>query len=225
MSTFTTVICQTKELYDYCVEAFDDGYRAQKRAKTYFEGANDYMGHNVIVNTPDNVPSAPTEYIDDTFETTYPCDSSFTVSYDNLTYWWKDLVSCGLGESEDCDLLLTNSEDSNRGYAADSQYAVAEGGGHIANLPSSHDIYGCISQYDAMETALHEFAHCVLEGGTDGFNEHAVGYTYDRGNDDTETMMTNETIGQENECGEYVNEPNCFEMRWSDCCESKMKHT
>lgn len=228
MATYEISIYQTNELYNYCKDTYGDGYRARDRAYTYFEGADDYLSDNITVYKPDTGIGAPTEELNESFDAAYPCDRSYTVSYDKLVYWWEDYVDCELGTTRDCDLLLTNANSPNHGRARKSQYACAEGGPHIADLPSSYDERGYTDPYDAMETAMHEFAHCVMDGTDDDgttYNEHAVGDSHYHDGDYFETMMTNDTIGSKNECDDFVDSPDGYEMRWDYCCESKMEHT
>jgi hypothetical protein len=226
MATFEISVYVTVELYQQCNNDYGNGYQAQDRVKTYFEGADNQLSHNIEVYTPSKRIYAPTEQVGESFTAEHPCigDSG---TWDRLVHWWEDYVDCDLGTTRDCDLLLTNASSSNRGVARNNQYACAEGGGHIAELPSSYDDRGYNDPYDAMETAMHEFAHCVMDGIDDGssYNEHAVGDTIEHSGIYYETMMTNE-IQDSNECGQNVNSSDGgYKMRWDDCCESKMEHT
>lgn len=218
MSTFEVAIWETRDLYDLV------GYGAQTRAKEYLEGAiNTHSEHGVNVSTPTGVIGAPQEIEAQSFDATYPCDRSFTATYDNLTQWWVDYVKCNLTEVRDVDILLT-AYDSEGGRCLEDHYAVAEGGPNIADLPSSYDLYGCTTPYDSMQTALHEIAHGLMDGTADGFLEHDVGDIYDHSGLQARTPMA--TTNQYNECDVYVgSHDGCDEMRYSECCESKMKHT
>lgn len=227
MATFDISIYVTQELYNHCDDEYGDGFRAQKRAKTFIEGADNKMSDNVYVKTPSDVYDAPVDELGNSFDARYPCDQTFTVSYDGLVQWWKDKVDCDLGTTDDCDLLLTNGDSGNHGVTLGNQYACAEGGKHIADLPSSYDDRGYGKAYNAMETLMHEFAHALMDGKNDDgttYDEHAVGDSLYHDGDYFETMMTNGTIGSNNECDDYVASPDGYAMEWADCCESKMEH-
>lgn len=222
--TFEVAVYQTAKLSNHCYNEYGDTFRAQKRAKEFIEGAFAYSEHYVNVLTPSDEIYAPQEIVLDSFEDNYPC-TNILGTFSNLGQWWDARIeSCSdLSHAGDVDLLLTNY-DSEAGICVDNQSACAEGGQHVADLPSSHDLYGCTRPYDSMQTALHELAHGLMTGGADGFVEHNTGYTYDHSGTKARTPMANP--GGNNECGNYVdNHDGCDEMRWSECCESKMKHT
>lgn len=226
MATFEISVYQTADLYRHCNDEHGNGFQARDRVETYMEGADDYLSHNIIVHTPSKIIDAPTEEVGESFTGEHPCTGT-SGTWDRLVSWWEDYVDCDLGTTRDCDLLLTNATATNRGVARADQYACAEGGRHIAELPSSYDVRGETDPYNAMETVMHEFAHCVLTGWHDGsaYEEHAVGNTYPFNGKYYETMMTNEAIGSKNECGDYVDPKDGYEMRWADCCEERMEHT
>lgn len=218
--SFEIAVYQTTKLTNYCYNTYGDSYRAQDRAATYLQGAFDYSEHSVTIRTPSTDISAPQEETNSSFETNYPC-TNYLGTFSNLGGWWDARIeSCSdLSHAADCDLLLTN-DSGEAGVAVDNQSACSEGGPNIADLPSSFNLYGCSTPYDSMQTALHEVAHTLMSGS---FDEHKVGNVYDHSGTAARTPMA--TPGEYNECNEYVSSyDNCDEMRWSECCESKMEN-
>lgn len=221
MATYEVSVYVTWDLYNHCDSEYGDGYRAQSRAKTYLEGAFSYSSDSINVQTPTERINTPTEKVLDSFDAQPPCTNISEGTYNNLGQWWEDRFSyCDdISPSYDVDLLLT-SYDSEGGICINDQYACAEGGQHVADLPSSHYLYGCTRPYNSMQTALHEVAHGLLNHS----NEHEMGYTYDHSGTKAKTPMA--TTGQDNVCSNYVDQDDgCWEMRYSDCCESYMQHT
>lgn len=221
--SFEIAVYQTTKLENYCYDTYGDSSRAQDRAKTFIEGAFSKSNHTCTVHTPSTDISAPQEETNSSFDATYPC-SSMTGTFSNLAGWWDARIeNCSdLSHTADADLLLTN-DPGESGVAIGNQTACSEGGPNIADLPSSYELYGCSQPYNSMQTALHELAHCLLDGKNGGFDEHKVGNVYDHFSGSAKTPMA--TPGESNECGNYVSSAdNCWEMRWSDCCESKMEN-
>jgi len=222
MATFEIAVWETKELYDSV------GYQAQTRVEEYLEGAIDTQSeHSVNVLTPSDVIGAPTEEVQESFDAKYPCDRTFTITYDGLLEWWVDVVDCNISDSSeasDANFLLTNS-DGQLGNSVGDYYSVAEGGPSIANLPSSYDLYGCSDPYDSMQTALHEIGHCLMDGANydPPFEEHEVGNVYDHNGTKARTPFARTNMY--NECDSWVEDHDgCDEMRYSECCESKMEN-
>jgi len=146
-----------------------------------------------VTKSHDQVP-APTEQVGESFEAQYPCDRSFTVSYDRLVGWWVDYVDCKLNKSQDCDLLLTT--DSGGGVNRHDRYAVSSRGGDIASLSASYEIQGCQDGHGGMQTAMHETAHGFMTEGSQW--EHNSGHVFDSGSNNYRTLFGS---GGENECG------------------------
>lgn len=220
MATFEIAVYETNELYTHCDSEYGNGYRAQDRAKTFIEGAFDYAEHSVNVLTPSDRITAPVEKVLDSFDSEVPCNN-ITGTYGDLGQWWQDRFDyCSdLTKANDVDLLLTNY-DGEAGVCVDNQSACSEGGQHVADLPSSHELYECTRPFDSMQTALHELAHGLLSHS----DEHNMGNTYDHGGTVAKTPMA--TDGQYNVCDNYVDlADDCDEMRYSECCESYMQHT
>lgn len=208
----------TDELYNL------SGYTPIDRAVEYIEGAFSYSPHTVTTILGSTV-NAPQEKVFESFEATFPCDKSFTVTYDHLGDWWYDYVRCELGVSNDCTLLLT-SYDSEAGVCTKNEYSVSEGGQHVADLPSPFEIWGCTRPFDSMQTALHEVGHALMGLGDDaeGSEEHDVGGRYNHNGTISRTPMG--VLGSYNECSDYAPEhDNCGEMQYWECCEDRMTHT
>jgi hypothetical protein len=216
MATFDVTVYETAAL------ANEVGGQAKTRAKTYIEGAFSHSEHSVNVTASSTNPDAPTEQCQTSFSASDPCYPTTTVSYDYLSDWWRDYVQCVLSDDVmDADLLLT-AHDGGLGRTVDNRYAVSEGGPDIANLPSDYTQYGCDSgeEFDDMQTALHELAHALLNES----DEHDLGYAYDHSGTRARTPMAR--AGEYNACDNYVyKHDGCHEMRFSECCESKMTHT
>lgn len=73
ISVFTT-----EELYNYCKNTFNDGFRAQKRAANHIEGAITEAGFTPELHTPSDQIPAPTEESDQSFSTQCPCTPTDT---------------------------------------------------------------------------------------------------------------------------------------------------
>lgn len=220
---FEVAVYQTSYLTSYCYSEYGDSWRAQTRAKTYIEGAFNHSQHTISVSTPSFEVNAPKEATRQQFDAEDPC-ATYRLTYDNLSQWWDDRKeNCSdLTHSNDVDLLLTG-EDGELGVCVGDRSASSEGGIHIADLPSSYYDYGCTRPYDSMQTALHEMAHGLMDGGSDGFIEHKVGNTVEISGKMGRTPFA--TPGEDNECQKYVESYECDAMRYSECCESKMRHT
>lgn len=216
----------------HCEWSFSNEYQASVRTETYLEGAFDFAEHSMTVYSPGEQIPAPQEMIDQSLSAQEPCGSS-EISYSNLGQWWRDYAECNeLGTGADASLMLTDY-DSEYGICYNDQFAVAEGGQHVAQLPSTYELYGCDRPFDSMQTALHEVAHALLTYSES--YEHNVGDTIDHSGTKARTPMA--TAGQNNECGNYVDYPSTAEcdsdgfadkyneMRYSECNESKMEHT
>lgn len=216
MATFDVTVYETAEL------ANQVSGQAKNRAKTYIEGAFSYSSHSVNVTLSSTNPNAPIEQCQTSFTANDPCYPTSTVSYSYLSNWWRDYVQCVLADDiMDADLLLT-AKDGGLGRTVDDRYAVAEGGPDVASLPSSYEQYGCDSggPFDDMQQVLHELAHALLNTS----DEHDLGYAYDHGGSRARSPMARG--GESNACGNYVyKHDGCHEMRFSECCESKMTHT
>lgn len=216
MSTFELTIYQTNDLYWTCDSKYGDPTRAQERAKTYIEGAFSYAQHDVVVNLGDAQVNAPQEKVLQSFDGTTPC-TSMTGTYGDLAEWWHDYFEmCDRTFSADVDLLLTDYN-GQEGKCANNRAACSEGGPTIADLPSSYQQYGDTTPFDSMQTAMHEFLHGILG---DTAMEHDVGITYEHGS--TLAKTPNARPGEKNQCADYVDQPNAWEMRYSDCAESNM---
>lgn len=218
--SFEIAVYHTAKLSNYCYQTYGNSERARDRAKTYIEGAFSKSDHTCDVLTPSTDISAPQEQTNSSFDATYPC-SNISGTFSNLAGWFDARIdNCSdLSHSADADLLLTN-DTGELGVSIGNQIACSEGGPNIADLPSSWEQYGCSQPYNSMQTALHELAHCLLDGS---FDEHHMGYVYDHFNGSAKTPMA--TTQENNECGTYVSAADdCWEMRWSDCCESKMEN-
>ena len=85
MTTFEITIYQTNALYWHCDDLYGDATRAQKRAKTYLQGAFNYSPHNMQVSLGDQTIGAPQEKVLDTVEVdTAPCTNISGGNYENL---------------------------------------------------------------------------------------------------------------------------------------------
>lgn len=207
----------TQELYDMV------GATAQNCAKTYIEGAiNGYSQHSINVTTPTSGILAPRQRIrgGGSFEVANPCADNIgelRKTYPNLAPWWADYIGCRHPKDGDADLLLT-AFDSEAGVCAEFHAAIAEGGQHIANLPSDYNFYGCDRCYDSMQTALHEVAHALLDYNID---HHKVGRTPTFNGTKYRSPMAGDIRGENNLCGEYVahSRNECNMMAYSECAE------
>ena len=223
MAYFDITVYGTNKLYNQV------GYEAVRRARQYLDKAFNYSPHDANVDAPAPSIPAPTEAVFADFSADYPCDRSFQIDYNNLGEWWDDYSRCGglNNVGSDCTLLLTARGALNGGITVRNKYSVAATGLDISNLPSDHQLYGGGNAAEAMETAFHETVHALLKGGQGGFNEHKLGRIYSHSNTGrrAKTPMTHELSNETNECGTYVGTTSDFENRYSNCCESKMRHT
>lgn len=200
-----------------------DPFRAEDRVKTYFEAPN-YDTHSVSVTKSGESIGVPTEQLGDSFDAPYPCDRSFTVSYNSLIAWWQDYVDCQIDKSQDCDLLLTSA--GGGGVCRNDHYSISSRGQDIASLPASYEIAGCDTGHGGMQTAMHEAGHAFMDKGASW--EHNSGYVYERGSTYHRTPMGHGGSAGDNECGQRSPDhtDGCEEMRWyKNCCVENWVHT
>lgn len=234
MSDWEIALYQTYSLWDYCDTEYGDGYRAQKRAKTYIEGAfeairNDYSDvpdHTVTVLTPSSTPNAPQQAIRPDFTSKHPCYTGLgDINYDNLVQWFSDWTGCkDEVRGQHCTALLTNGSNDGGGLgqtAKDYNHAGASTGRFIGDLPSTYDRYGpekpdTNNAHDAMGTLMHEIGHSLQSFNNDADSDgmhHDVGY-YDSYYDSMTPMgITN----GDNECSDPNGSSSYVELCWSEC--------
>lgn len=218
--SFEIAVYHTTKLANYCDETYGNSERARNRAKTFIEGAFGESNHTCNVLTPSTEINAPQEEPKSSFNATYPC-SDVPGTFSSLVGWFDAAFdNCSnLSTAADADLLLTN-DPGEAGISVGNQFACSAGGPNIADLPSSYKQFGCSQPYNSMQTALHELTHCLLDGS---FDESKIGDVYEHFNGSAKTPMA--TPGEKNVCGTHVpSADSCWEMRWSNCCESKMEN-
>jgi len=235
MSHYDIGIYATNELQTYCENNHSESTRAQKRCKTSFEGAfNRLSSHSANITVEEYYIPAPfeTKTVDNPIVDSF---CNFTgVSYSELGVWWKDYnqASCNDFPGHEVALLLSSVEDgSTSGGAMDpsSGHGIAVTGNLISWLPQNYTTHAGESDQDdsigpgsdlnlyfgiqAISTALHEFGHYAMGGGTT--KSHQRGENIERNNKDYMTAMGADSY---NYCGKYVGGQDGGEVWWSDCC-------
>lgn len=181
--------------------------------------------------TKSEVYSAPTEDPHESFDAKYPCDRTFTITYDNLLDWWDDMVECeDLSTESDSNILITDND----GYCGGGLAWVygttcVANGNNIENLPDSYVDYehGCGAY--SMATVMQEIGHNVMDGPSDsdgdGEGQHDTGATVYHSDGRAVTPMSAgywDDLEGDNECGESYPDPDdgYYEFRYSDCARS-----
>lgn len=88
MSEWQIALYETNSLWNHCDTEYGDGFRAQKRAKTYIEGAfeairnqyPDVPNHTVDVLTPTQTPNAPSRRLERSSRRNIPATSDSVIS-------------------------------------------------------------------------------------------------------------------------------------------------
>lgn len=202
------------------------GDTAAIKAKEYIETAiNNYSNHSVTVTLLDTI-SLPQEIVLQSFTTNdHPCLGTTPDSYywEDLGEWWEEATYCKADYTKDSNLLLTNY-DSQAGVCWNNRASVAEGGQHIADLPS-YERYGSDDggPFDSMQTAFHELGHALM----DIANEHNVGYDMYYAERDGSDFIGKSPMGyteSTNECGRNVGSASYgdWAMEYSDCANNSM---
>lgn len=218
MVTYTLNLYTSQKLHDYCSNRFGDGYRAIKRAETFFEGAfGQHSSHSASVNPQFFKVPAPVEGYNDPFYAA-PCYGSNYYTW--LHDWLRDWRACNpSGSSADVHLLLTSTSNTSGGAMWYDGYGTATTGRYIAELPSSYYTLGVGNGFDGMETALHEFGHYAMgavdephQRGDDSYTQHGWAIT--------PMLKLGEISDGENSCEDpiYANSVDAFHMYWDDCC-------
>lgn len=214
MGPYEVKVWITQELYN------NEGTEPKENAKAHIQGAFDQVPHTVSIGTTSDYPAAPAEDPHATFEANIPCTNK-TKTYDFLCYWFQDWLECYASEAKDCNLLITNADESKGGATGYNQYAAAPGGSEIASdLSTTYDSEGTSHGHETMSISLHEMGHAFLE--MSGDTEHKVGNVYH----DTDgtgycTPMALRKDGTWSQyCGVTVDSSNCtgYQLYWSDCC-------
>lgn len=219
MAYYTINLYTTQELYNYCSGQYSDGYRAIKRAETFFEGAFDqHSSHSASVDAQFLKVPAPVEGYNDPFYAD-PCVG--TEYYSWLHNWFRDWRTCNsAGSSADVHLLLTETNNTKGGAMAYDGYGTAITGKYIADLPSSYSTRGSSDAFDGMHTALHEFGHYAMGSVPDDHqrgDDRPFGFS---GWSITPMLKLGQITNGENYCGDDIdaNRVNGFDMYWDGCC-------
>lgn len=160
-TTLKISIYQTSEL-----EA-SYGSKAINRAETWIKGAFSHTdNHSVNITKSSTLVGAPQQGpAGDSFSTNCMCTTEFVCDYNNLYDWWdtwlQEVGNCNSGPVEpDSNLLLTDY--SSGGGLGGGNVAVACVGQEIAQLDSSHSLFGYQNRHNGMDTVLEELGHCFI---------------------------------------------------------------
>jgi hypothetical protein len=224
MATYQVGIHQTEELENHLISEYGDADRVLNILETYVDNALSRAGHTLDPVIPGGSIQAPHQDPQRSVSTTCPCLGIGTCDYGTLTYWYYDYVTCqNIDYGKDSNLLITNYDSTNYGWAISEPWASAAGGQYIAKLDMNYKTHAYKNKYGAMETALHEIGHNLIENYTDGDGEegddhneeHDVGETYTRIDGNTITPMG--MLGSTNDCKDRNDGSTGWEMTWSSC--------
>lgn len=231
-------IWTSQELADYCDDNHSNKWEAAENVKAHLEEMAYVVGEVLYANVKESTIPAPVERYDESFETQYPCDRTFTVTYDHLLDWWETYGGCEIDDSElekDSNLLLTStsSYSGGRAYTGTTPYAHAQTGQKCSNASSTERGGGQWSSWNGIQTALHETGHNTMEYfdprdddcGNSGHHETGNYRYHEDGDEWGATPMSSnyqECVRPDNICG---NDPDHDEtgyrhMIWSSCCMS-----
>lgn len=125
---------------------------------------NVYVGEDQNVNYPRPF-SAPHPTHSDPYH--------FEVFTDGLR-WWRYFVDEGghVPKTDHSNLLLTStgSGGGGRAFAGESPFAISRTGQSCAHFDTSWGLTGSASDFDGMQTAIHEIGHNLLENDPDSSN-------------------------------------------------------
>lgn len=199
-----------------------EGYTPANRAETYIQGAFNNTGNSVNLSVRTETPSAPiTENPHGEFTVQHPCHPNFDVNYGSLTAWFWDWLDCNGDDAKDCNLLITNDTNPGNGVALGDRYASVAGGQTIANIPSSYNVEGGSSSFDAMSAVLHEVGHTFMKADVPLDVEHDSGRIFRKNGYPYWTPMG--VIGSQNDCEKSINKNGFdhYKMYWDLCCVDK----
>lgn len=223
--TFSVGVWITQAQYN------ENGYEVRNTVENYLEAAESGDSNVYIYGyRKDGVFSPPTECPGESFTTSYPCDRTFDVTYDNLLPWWDDYSRCeNLSTESDSNLLVTDCDKycgGGRAYVHGT--TCFANGNNIENLPNTHTDYdsGCGSY--SMATALQEVGHNLMDGPSDsdgdGEGQHDTGETvYHSGSYAVTPMSAGywSDLEGDNECGEWnANPDDLYEFNYANCAMS-----
>lgn len=207
-----------------------DPWRAQKRAKTYIEGAFSRTKHKVEVLTP-RIPAPLRQHaIQRDFTKETVCDHHETKDYSTILGWFQDWLEADCTAwpvAEHSNILLTDGHNHGGGLAYGSgKFAAAASGRFVARLPEEYQKYGYPDEnpsIGAMWVTLHEIGHNLItydptnDGDDDGVGHHDMAEMYQRPEGNTNTVLG--MNGDENNCGTTFDKSTLEgrELTYSDC--------
>ncbi|MFB6146383.1 MAG: hypothetical protein ABEJ08_01690 [Halobacteriaceae archaeon] len=229
-------------------EEHGDPWIAQKRAKTYIEGAFARTRHKVEVKTPRIlVPNRnhTNFFVDKKSICNHHEYPDYTVDWFDgwllNVAWLRDWLESDCVPWEPAahsNIMITDGHNRGGGLAFGSgQYAVAATGRFVARLPPEYQKYGYQSQSDpiqAMWVTLHEIGHNLLmnniDHDDDGTGHHDTAEIYQREEGNTVTAVglggevTEDGIATNN-CGETFDKDllEGRELTYSDCSQLHFK--
>lgn len=224
-----------------CTEKYGDPWRAQKRAKTYIEGAFSRTKHQVRVKTP-KIPVPNRNHTNYYVDKKAICDHH---EYPDHTVDWFDgwlLNVAWLRDwlESDCvpwqpaahsNIMITDGHNRGGGLAFGSgSYAVAASGRYVGDLPADYQEYGYQAESDAIQAmwvTLHEIGHNLLTNNVDhdddGVGHHDIAEIWERPEGNTVTAVG--LNGDVNNCGEEFDKSTLEgrELTYSDCAQNHFK--
>lgn len=209
----------------------ENGYEVRNTVENYVEAADSANSNKYVYGyRKDGVPSAPTECPNESFTTSYPCDRTFDVTYDNLLPWWDDYANCeNLPTESDSNLLVTDCDGScggGRAYVHGTTCYI--NGNDIEYLSNTHVDYDSGCGAYGMGGALQEIGHNLMDGPSDsdgdGQGQHDTGKTVYHSDGYAVTPMSAgywSKLSGDNECGKSYPDPdNLYEFNYSGCAMS-----
>lgn len=222
MASFDIGLYITQELYD------KEGNTPLDRAKTYVDEAiNYYSPHTASIHavTSHSVSAPSQELPSGELNEPEPCVAEPEMrSYGGLVGWWADYADNCDTKGNDATVLITNGDYGGTVGVTKGDACVCEGGSHIADLPSSYEMYGSDTKHKAVNTVIHEIGHVIIN---DTINHHEAYNTLKSSNGNWgETAMETGAISEisENECGHDVHSQTGSYQRlaYSLCAENNM---
>lgn len=211
----------SRNLYD------ETGYTVRDKAVSYLQNSDSNVSYYYDAVAKPEIITAPTEEPNSSFDAKYPCDRTFTISYDNLYDWWQDYTDCELDNLEpDCNLLITNNSGACGGGRGGGTLAVANGN-RIENLADGLTYDDSCAAY-SMGTVLQEVGHCIVNVSDSDGDGHGDHDTCDNVYHNSEQYITPMGVGYQdelnsyNECGDYFIKPESafhVHFEFDDCAE------
>ncbi|MFD1514446.1 MULTISPECIES: hypothetical protein [Halomarina] len=208
MSHLRVGVWISQELYN------DSGYTVRDKAVSFIQNSDRNVSYDYNAIAKPETISAPTEVPnpDDPFDARYPCDQTFTISYENLYEWWKDYTSCELNNLEpDCNLLITRNSGICGGGRGGGTHAVANGYA-IENLTEGQTYNEGCGAF-SLGIVLQEVGHCTINVSDSDGDGHGDHDTCDNVSHNSKQYITpmgvsyDDELNSQNECGEYFLKP------------------